>query len=106
MHAVGKIVTVSSSGTPVTVESDSTVRVHKLIIAGLVANTGTIYVGGVGMVVSTMVNVVAELRKPFAAAAKEEFEICDPDGNSIAPSSFMLDAATSGDKALVTYVYE
>jgi hypothetical protein len=90
-------VTVSSSGTPVPLSSSS-VRTAACHIQADPSNTGVIYVGGVNLDATHRGVVLSpdrgtEITGPHIRGIEEEFDL----------SEVYIDAATSGDKVIVSY---
>ena len=91
-----KVVTVATAGTPVQVfPTAASGRIVYLNIQAPAANTGSIFVGPASATTS------ASLAFGIAKGADKDFRA---DGLLLDTSALWVDAATSGDKAVITYL--
>lgn len=102
-------VTVTTAGTPVRATAnaaDPTARIgaQAILVQGLPANTGLIYVGLVGMNKSTGVGVLGIIGAVTSPAGPGSWGGAMPNAfTGFNVADLYLDATVSGDKALVTY---
>lgn len=97
----------STTEVPVTASGVWPTRVSRLLLTALPANTGLIYIGVKGMVVSTLVGVLAIIDKPTAATAigiggRLEFDQLAFGANNYRLQDYWIDVAVSGEGVIRT----
>jgi hypothetical protein len=93
-----------SAGAPVQLTSDSSVRACKIVIVTIPGLSGSIYIGGANLNVSTMAGVLIKFNPPSAVGPSDFFSIeAKGSSNSLLVSDYWLAASVSGEGALVTY---
>ncbi|HKW96606.1 MAG TPA: hypothetical protein VJN43_02685 [Bryobacteraceae bacterium] len=98
------IVKVPSSGTPVPLATDTTLRACAILVATVPDFTGNIFLGGAGLNQTTLAGVMIKFNAPSAAGVPDHFLLQSEDGNnSLHISDYWLDVSVSGEGALVTY---
>src|SRR6266571_5963682 len=95
------LITVSQAGTPVRLTPDNSIACVSLLVKALASNAGpTVYVGRAANFNATSgANLIADINgvdQSFLVQASDN-------ANRIVPAEYWVDAATSGDKLLVTY---
>src|SRR3954454_22404367 len=101
MQPFSLVVSVPSAGTPVQLTADNSIACVSLLIKALASNTGpAVYVGrAANFNASSGAGLIVDINGP-----DQSFSIQAPDNtNRIVPAQYWVDAATSGDKLLVTY---
>src|SRR5437660_12061669 len=101
MHPYSVVISVPTAGTPVQLTTDKSIVCVSLLIKALASNAGpTVYVGrAANFNAVSGANLIADINgvnQSFVMQASHAT-------NRIVPSDYWIDAATSGDKALVTY---
>ena len=99
---LGKI-TVTTAGTPVRVTATPT-PCYGLIVEPDTANAGVSYFGVSGLVKATRVGVIRSFVKPAATGVTDFLQVNAPDGNQLNAADFWVDAETSADAVLVSYM--
>lgn len=109
--------TVTSAGTPVLLFATNEVpvaaqnvwptRVSRILLTALPGNTGLIYIGVKGMVVSTLVGVLAIIDKPTAATAlgtgaRLELDQLAFGANNYRLQDYWIDSAVNGEGVIRT----
>src|SRR5690349_3717906 len=99
----GKI-TVAAAGTPVQLPAKAG-GVCRIRVAAIVGETGRIYLGTAGLVKSSFVGVIKDFWPTgVSGAVADTIDIEPQDGADLLhPDDYYLDAAVSGEGALVTY---
>ena len=95
------LITVPTAGTPVQLTTDPSIVCVSLLIKALPSNAGpSVYVGRAANFNATSgADLIADIN-----GADQSLLVQAPDNtNRIAPSQYWVDAASSGDKLLVTY---
>ena len=101
MQPFSLVIPVPSAGTPVQLTADNSIACVSMLIKALPSNSGpSVYVGrAAAFNPSTGANLIVDIN-----GADQSFLIQAPDNtNRIVPAQYWVDAATSGDKLLVTY---
>lgn len=100
---LGKV-TVTSAGTPVRLLVDPTVRACAILVATIPGLTGNLYLGGAGLNQNTLNGVMIQFNAPGAQGPADQFLLAvESARNSLRVADYFLDAAVSGEGALVTY---
>src|SRR5258706_4696301 len=95
------LITVPTAGTPVQVTTDNSIVCMSLLIRAMASNVGpTIYVGrSPNFNAASGADLIVDIN-----GADQSFLIQASDNaNRIVPAQYWVDAATSGDKLLITY---
>ena len=101
MQPISLVVPVPSAGTPVQLTTDKSIACVSLLIKALASNAGsTVYVGRASNFNATSgTDLIVDIN-----GVDQSFLVQASDStNRIIPSQYWVDAATSGDKLLVTY---
>lgn len=96
-------ITVTSAGTPVRATATAT-PCFAVIFTPVAGNAGATHVGISTLVKSTGVGVIKTLLKPGATGVSDELRITAPEGNLLNAADYYVDADTSADAVLVSYI--
>jgi|SRR5215813_6412545 len=95
------LITVPTAGTPVQLTTDQSIACVSLLIKALPSNAGpTVYVGRAANFSSSS---GADLISDINGADQSFLVQASDNANRVVPAQYWVDAATSGDKLLVTY---
>jgi hypothetical protein len=100
--ALGKIA-VPTPGTPVQVSATS-IKAAKIRFEAALSNAHVTWVGGAGMVGSTLTRVMKQLQIPAAGAPADSIELLtEPGETQLDLSDYWIDANTATEGVLVTF---
>lgn len=100
--------TITTAGTQIQVETDTDIKPSAVYFEALSTNTGVIYIGDSSV---SDTNYMARLTVPSASSSPSWSISATPTGGrsggtGIQLSNLWVDASVSGEKVMVTYVYE
>jgi hypothetical protein len=99
---LGKI-TVTTAGTPVQITATPT-ACYGFIVSPDIANAGATHFGVAGLVKATRAGVIRTFLKPAATGEGDYIRITSPGGNILNLADYWIDAETSADAMLVSYI--
>ena len=99
---LGKIAC-ATPGTPVRVTATPT-PCYGLIIEPASGNAGNSYFGVSTLVKATGVGVIKAFLKPTATGLMDQLQVSGPDGNQMNAADYYIDADTTADGFLVSYL--
>ncbi|HOQ47671.1 MAG TPA: hypothetical protein PLA43_20435 [Bryobacteraceae bacterium] len=100
-RSFGKIA-VPTTGTPVRVTNDETLRVLRLRFAVVIGETGRVFLGVAGMNKTTGAGVVKEFW-PTGAGGGIADELVLESANGLRPADYYVDANVAGEGLIVAY---